>query len=69
MDKIRYDFDEAIRQINQIRKLHEKVEQGINDVKQVQAKASQEDGKIMRLLVDALDEQIRRGNRLCERLT
>lgn len=69
MNKIRYDFDQAIRQICQIRKLQEDARNCLEQAKRARVElVDLGDGEIVRLLTEAMDERIRQGALLCDRL-
>lgn len=69
MNKICYDFDQAIRQINQIRRLHEDAQECLRQARQARSMMMDlGDGEVVRLLMDALDDRIRQGTRICDRM-
>lgn len=69
MDKFCYDFDQAIRQINQIRRLHENAQDCLRQAQGARMMMKDlGDGEIVRLLTEALEDRIRDGKQLCDRL-
>ena len=69
MDKIRYDFEQAIRQIHQVNKLHENAQECLAQAKHARTMMMElGDGEVVRLLTEALEERIRQGEKLCERM-
>lgn len=69
MDKIRYDFEQARRQIRQIRSLHEAAQDCLGQARRARSEMMDlGDGDVVRLLTDALEARIRDGQKLCDRL-
>ena len=69
MDKIRYDFDLAIRQINQVRKLNENAQECLRQAKRARILMMDlGNGEVVRLLTEALENRIRQGEKICDRL-
>lgn len=69
MDKIRYDFEQAGRQISQIHRLLEDTQTCVEQARRARTEMIDlGDGDVVRFLTDALDARIREGRKLCERL-
>lgn len=69
MDKFRYDFDQASRQIQQIHRLREDAQDCVEQARRARTEMMDlGDGDVVRLLTDTLDARIRDGRKLCDRL-
>lgn len=69
MDKFRYDFDQAVRQIRQIQRLREDARSCVEQARHARPDmVDLGDGAVVRLLTDTLEARIRDGQKLCDRL-
>lgn len=69
MDKIRYDFDQASRQISQIHRLLEDAQDCVEQARRARTDMMDlGDRETVRLLTDVMDARIREGRKICDRL-
>ncbi len=68
MDRFRYDFDQAQRQIDQVHRLHENARESLDEMKRAWGLLNPGDGDNVRRLMEGLEARILQTRRLCQRL-
>lgn len=68
MDRFRYDFDQAQRQIDQVHRLHENARESLNEMKRALGLLNPGDGEYVQRLMEEMEARILQTRRLCQRL-
>ena len=69
MDKIKYDFDQAVRQINQVGRLLDNAQDCVAQAQRARTTMMElGDGEVVRFLTQNLEQRIRDGKKLCDRM-